>query len=163
MNELTLSDNLSQIELTENEYVIFQYYMFYCDAGLHDDFFNWVLNEPPKKKMITSFTTHEQIFHLLYPNLRQQVVFGTGKNGYKEWGVKKFTLDFYNEDKNIAYEIDGKTHETKIGKLKDRYRDGLLYHLHGIKTVRYTNAEVENMLKKRIKELGAEYFGINNK
>lgn len=151
------------IELTEKENIIFQYYMFRNDAGIINTLINWATGESPKKSMITSYTTHEQIFHLMYPFLKQQVVFGTGKNGYKDWGVKKFTLDFYDEIKNIAYEIDGKTHETEIGKLRDEFRDGLLYHLHGIKTIRYSNEEVENMLKKRIKKLGAEYFGINDK
>lgn len=162
MNEIALSNNLSQIELTDKEKVIFQYYMFYNDAGMREGLFNWALNESPKRIMITSYTTHERIFHLLFPSLEQQVTFGTGKNGYKEWGVKKFTLDFYDRDRNIAFEIDGKSHWTKIGKLKDKYRDGLLRLLHNIKTVRYTNLEVEDMLKKRIKELGVEHFGISS-
>lgn len=151
------------IELTEKENIIFQHYMFYNDPAIINLLIDWAIGESPKKSMITSYTTHEQIFHLMYPFLKQQVVFGTGKNGYKDWGVKKFTLDFYDEDKNIAYEIDGKSHRTEIGKLRDKFRDGLLYHLHGIRTVRYSNAEVENMLKRRIKELGVKYFGINDK
>lgn len=163
MQEITLSNNLAQIELTESENAIFQYYMFINDASLLPMMLDWIMNEPTKKVMITSFTTHERIFHMMYPSLKQQVAFGTGKGGYKEWGVKRFILDFYDEGKNIAYEIDGRTHETEIGKLRDKYRDGLLYHLHGIRTIRYSNGEVENMLKKRIKELGAEYFGIDDK
>lgn len=163
MNEITLSNNLAQIGLTESENEIFQYCMLLNDTGFHAGIINWIVGKPHKKIMITSSTTHERIFHLMYPSLKQQVTFGTGKGGYKAWGVKKFTLDFYDEIKNIAYEIDGKTHETEIGKLRDEFRDGLLYHLHGIKTIRYSNEEVENMLKKRIKKLGAEYFGINDK
>lgn len=151
------------IELTEKENIIFQYYMFRNDAKIINTLINWATEEYPKKSMITSYTTHEQIFHLMYPFLKQQVVFGTGKNGYKDWGVKKFTLDFYDEDRNIAYEIDDKSHRTEIGKLRDKFRDGLLYRLHGIRTVRYSNAEVENMLKRRIKEIGVERFGINDK
>lgn len=151
------------IELTESENIIFQYYMFNNDAVLSNLLFDWAIGRSSKKTMITSYTTHERIFHLMHPSLKQQVVFGTGKNGYNNWGVKKFTLDFYDEDNNIAYEIDGKSHETEIGKMRDEYRDGLLYYLHGIRTIRYSNAEVENMLKRRIKDLGCEYFGINDK
>lgn len=151
------------IELTEKENLIFQYLMFHNDAGGISLLIDWARGKSHKKPMITSYTTHKQIFHLMHPSLKQQVVFGTGKNGYKDWGVKKFTLDFYDEDNNIAYEIDGKSHRTEIGKLRDELRDGLLYHLHGIRTVRYSNAEVENMLKRRIKEIGVEHFGINDK
>lgn len=154
---------MNEIELTEDENVIFQCYMIRNDASMRDGLFNWIMNDPLKRRMITSGTTHERIFHLMYPSLKQQVVVGTGKGGYKKWGVKKFTLDFYDENKNIAYEIDGKSHETEIGKLQDKYRDMLLRYLYDIRTVRYSNEEVENMLKRRIKELGVEYFGINNK
>lgn len=151
------------IELTEKENLIFHYLMFRNDVGIINTLISWAMGESPKKVMITSYTTHEQIFHLMYPFLKQQVTFGTGKNGYKDWGVKKFTLDFYDEDRKVAYEIDGKSHRSEIGKLRDELRDGLLYHLHGIRTVRYSNLEVENMLKRRIKEIGVEHFGINDK
>lgn len=154
---------MNEIELTEDEKVIFQWYMLRNNAGMINGLINWIMDEPPKRQMIMSDTTHERIFHLMHPSLKQQVVIGTGKGGYKKWGVKKFTLDFYDENKNIAYEIDGKSHETEIGKLQDKYRDMLLRYLCGIRTVRYSNEEVENMLKRRIKELGAEHFGINNK
>lgn len=154
---------MDEIELTKKENTIFQWYMIRNNTAMINGLIDWIVNEPPKRRMITSDTTHERVFHLMYPSLKKQVVIGTGKGGYKKWGVKKFTLDFYDKDNNIAYEIDGKSHETEIGRLRDKYRDMLLNYLCGIRTVRYSNKEVENMLKRRIKELGVEHFGIDNK
>lgn len=154
---------MNEIKLTEKENTIFQWYMIRNNTAMINGLIDWIINEPPKRRMITSDTTHERVFHLMYPSLEKQVVIGTGKGGYKKWGVKKFTLDFYDKDNNIAYEIDGKSHETEVGRLLDKYRDMLLNYLCGIRTVRYSNKEVENMLKRRIKELGVEHFGIDNK
>lgn len=157
MNEVAFE----HIELNENEQSIFQYLMFQHNVGFQLSMIDWVFGIKPQRKMIMSDTQHERIFHAMYPQLKKQVVFGTGKDGYKNWGVKKFTLDFFDEEQKIAYEIDGKSHTTDLGIARDNYRDLLLRYLCGIRTIRYTNEEVENMLKKRIKKLGVEHFGIS--
>ena len=114
-----------------------------------------------KEKPIFENTKHEKVFSMLFPELEQQVTFGTGKGGYKEWGVNKFTADFYDKKENTIYEIDGESHFTEIGKLKDKYRDGLLRLLYGVETLRTTNKEVEIMLLERIRKVGVEKFVIS--
>ncbi|MED5940029.1 DUF559 domain-containing protein [Streptococcus anginosus] len=164
MQEITLSNNLGiEYFKSENELLIFNIIMFHNDTGFELSMIDWVFNKKLQKNMITSGTQHERIFHQMYPTLRQQVVMGTGKDGYKKWGVKKFTLDFYDTEHKIAYEIDGASHSTKIGRLKDEYRDKFLQFIHGIRTVRYTNKQVEILLLERIRELGVGHFGIDDK
>lgn len=153
---------MEEVILSEKENIIFQSILFFNDTGLKLSLINWVMNIENEKIMITSDTKHELIFHKMWPGLKRQVTIGTGKGGYKEWGVKKYTLDFYDENAKIAYEIDGYSHSTKLGKAKDNYRDKLLLFLYGIRTVRYTNKEVENQLKQRIKDLGVEHFGFSD-
>ena len=82
---------MNEIKLTEKENTIFQWYMIRNNTAMINGLIDWIINEPPKRRMITSDTTHERVFHLMYPSLEKQVVIGTGKGGYKKWGVKKFT------------------------------------------------------------------------
>lgn len=96
---------------------------------------------------------YEQFFHILYPDLQQQVVFGTGKGGYKKYGLKKITADFYDSEEKVVYEIDGPEHKYGQHKLTDQRRDLILELAFGITTVRITNGEVEELIKKRIKEV----------
>ena len=95
-------------------------------------------------------TLHENIFSYLYPHFKPQVVFGTGKGGHKKYLSKKFTVDFLDEENNIAVEIDGKNHTNELQKSKDRIKEIFLFLEHGIKTIRFTNEDVERMLYKRI-------------
>ncbi|WP_126498228.1 DUF559 domain-containing protein [Staphylococcus simulans] len=86
------------------------------------------------------------------PFLSSQIVFGLGKGAYKKYGVLKYTADFFWEEENKIYEIDGDNHKTELQKLKDKKRD-LIFELEfGIKTIRYTNKQVEEMLLERIRE-----------
>ena len=125
------------------------------------EFFNLFIG---KEKPINNFsggcgdlrTTHEKIFSLLYPNYKQQVVFGTGKGGHKKYTSNKFTVDFYNDKSKIVYEIDGMNHNSKLQKLKDQIKEYYLILEHNIKTVRISNKEVEIMLMNRLKELESE-------
>ncbi|WP_242225920.1 DUF559 domain-containing protein [Bacillus cereus group sp. BfR-BA-01358] len=98
-------------------------------------------------------TYHEVVFGLLYPWLKSQVSFGTGKGGYEKYGVKRYIADFYDEERKIIYEIDGKSHNTKIGILKDAIRNIFFRDELGIKTIRFTNEEVEQLLRDRLAEL----------
>ncbi len=98
-------------------------------------------------------TTHENIFSVLYPSLKQQVCFGTGKKGYKKYGSKKFIADFVDIEKKCIYEIDGDNHKNmKIAK-KDFFRDRFFIKELGYKTIRFTNREVENLLMRILKNL----------
>jgi hypothetical protein len=99
-------------------------------------------------------TLHENLFALLYPKLKRQVSFGTGKGGTAKYsGTRRITVDFYDSEDRIAYEIDGKSHNSKISKMKDQLRDGILFIEYGIKIYRYTNKQVEQMVKNRLFEL----------
>lgn len=98
-------------------------------------------------------TLHENLFHALYPSLKTQVHFGTGKGGLEKYLSKRFTADFYDEESNIIYEIDGSSHRNELQILKDKIRDYFFYHELGIKTVRFTNEEVEQLVIKRLEEL----------
>lgn len=101
-------------------------------------------------------TLHENLFHAMYPYLKSQVHFGTGKGGFEKYMAKRFTADFYDEEKNIIYEIDGTSHNTKIQSLKDKIRDYFFYHELGIMTYRFTNEQVERMVIERLDHLYEE-------
>lgn len=98
-------------------------------------------------------TKHEKIFHLLFPHLTQQVHFGSGKGGLDKYGFKKITVDFLCEKTSIAIEIDGPNHKEKLQSLKDNIKELFLKNEHGIDTVRFTNEEVEGLLKDRLEKV----------
>lgn len=98
-------------------------------------------------------TMHEQMFSMMFPDLKAQVAFGTGKNGLKEFGTKRYIADFYDEEKRVIYEIDGASHKQEIDSLKDKIRDWFFWHIKGIKTVRLTNRQVEDMLLTHLRQL----------
>ena len=67
-----------------------------------------------------------------------------GKLGCKfrrQHPFNEYILDFYCHSKKIVIEIDGKNHNEKIQKHKDKYRDDYL-NSKGIKVMRFTNDEV---------------------
>lgn len=140
--------------LSHEELEIFSFYMYEADPrrlkGFEDIFENFFGNK--KEKPIWQNTKHEKIFKKLYPFLKSQMVFGLGEGAYKKYGVLKYTADFYWEEENKIYEIDGNSHKTELQKLKDKKRDLILELDFGIKTVRYTNEQVEQILLERIRE-----------
>lgn len=98
-------------------------------------------------------TLHENLFQAMFPNLKSQVHFGTGKGGLETYTSTRFTVDFLDEANGIVYEIDGKSHEGELQKTKDRIKEIFFEIEHGYKTIRYTNEEVENMVIKRLEYL----------
>ncbi|PEQ66922.1 DUF559 domain-containing protein [Bacillus cereus] len=98
----------------------------------------------------TKGTFHEVLFGILFPYLKSQVAFGTGKGGYKKYGVKRYIADFYDEEHKTIYEIDGKSHQTKLGILSDELRDRFFRNELGIKTIRILNKGVEKLLEDRV-------------
>lgn len=89
-------------------------------------------------------TLHERIFAYMFPEYKTQVVFGTGAGGYKKYGVKKYTADFYHEELNKIIEIDGNSHRYK-DSLLDYNRDHF-FHSIGITTNRIYHDHVEYLL-----------------
>lgn len=87
-------------------------------------------------------TRHEIMFATMHPELEHQVTFGTGSGGLVEWGTKKFTVDFFDRERKIAYEIDGKSHSTKLGIVNDKIKEIFLAKKN-ILVVRISNAEIE--------------------
>lgn len=158
MNELILSDYLSYKDFkSEKELEVFNQIIYECDpkkmkdngfADIFDTFMSGFVKPAP----IWHDTLHENIFHRLFPFLEKQVVIGLGKGSYEKYKVKKYTLDFFNREDNIAWEIDGKSHISKIQKLKDEKRDIVLFIEFGIETKRVTNKFVEELLLERIRK-----------
>lgn len=99
------------------------------------------------------FTIHENMFASLFPNLKRQVTFGTGKGGMKKWGTKKFTADFYDYESKTVYEIDGKSHSRLVNQLTDEIKKRFLKE-EGISTIRITNQQVEEMFNKETQKWG---------
>ena len=155
MNEIVCSKYLNNEDFNnDKEIELFNHLMFEAKGGFSylfhssmEAFFGWG-REPTFKN-----TQHEVIFANLFPFLKKQVTFGTGKGGYKEFHVKKYTVDFYNSDDNVVWEIDGESHKTELQKLKDSNRDLILKMLYGITTYRLTNEDVERILLERIRNI----------
>lgn len=107
------------------------------------------------------YTLHENMFASLFPYLERQVTFGTGKGGYKKWGAKKFTADFYDPDNNIVYEIDGSSHKRLINQITDELKKRFLRE-KGIMTVRIKNEQVEKLFNKETKKWGEAFEQFTN-
>lgn len=103
-------------------------------------------------------TKHEKVFKLLYPNLLEQVSFGTGVGGYEKYTFKRVVVDFYDEKNKLAIEIDGNSHKRYSRQLKDKMKELMLLEVYGIKTIRFTNEEVEELLKKRVRINANRYW-----
>ncbi|NMK81802.1 DUF559 domain-containing protein [Staphylococcus capitis] len=154
-NEIILSDYLGYEDFTSHEELeIFSSIMNEVNPRKTEDFLD-VFGDffgDRRTKPIWKGTTHENVFNKLFPFLETQVVFGLGKGAYKKYGVLKYTADFYDADRKTIYEIDGSSHKTKLQKLKDEKRDLTLELEFGIKTYRFSNKKVEQMLLERIRE-----------
>ncbi len=81
-------------------------------------------------------------------------------NGYKfrrQYSIDSFIVDFYCPNKRLAIEIDGDSHYSESGRIKDRERDTVLSGLDII-VLRFTNKEVtenlEGVVEKIANELG---------
>lgn len=91
-------------------------------------------------------TKQEKIFKEMYPYLEYQKSFGTGKNGYKKYGVKRYIADFVDEESKIIIEIDGANHSEKLQQLKDKLREFFFLENNYI-IVRFSNEEVIKLYK----------------
>lgn len=139
---------------------VFEVIKFHCnpDKGPHllfDLFFGGMDN---KSNFIGGInddrnTLHENMFQMMFPKLTPQVHFGTGKGGYKKYLSKRYTADFYDENNDTIYEIDGSNHNEEIQQLKDKIRDAFFWKELGIRTIRYTNEEVERKLMSHLLNL----------
>lgn len=87
-------------------------------------------------------TQHEFIFSEIFPLLKQQQSFGTGKGGYKKYGVKRYIADFVDPIAHVIIEIDGKNHSTYLQKIKDDLRTHFFQSIDYL-TFRFTNEEVK--------------------
>lgn len=111
-------------------------------------------------------TIHEVMFSLLHPNMERQISIGTGKNGRQKYGPSKYVMDFYYSNargEKFCIEIDGKGHRAEIKRLKDQIKEACLWLEHGIATIRFTNEEVEQLMKNRLsaihdQSLSFEFF-----
>lgn len=76
----------------------------------------------------------------------------TGYKFVRQKPIDRFVVDFYCSELSLVIEVDGGSHEKK--KERDKSRDDFL-RVCGIKTIRFTNAEILNDIDKvkiKIKE-----------
>jgi hypothetical protein len=97
-------------------------------------------------------TIHEKYFTLLYPGAKQQVVFGTGKNGYEKYFAKRFIADFYFPLQRLIVEIDGESHKARHRKIMDEIRSKFFRLEHGIKVIRFSNKQIEKLFIEKLQE-----------
>lgn len=106
-------------------------------------------------------TRHEKIFKFLYPYFLEQVTFGTGKDGFKKYGTKKYTVDFYDPTRKIAWEIDGASHNSIDAIKKDLKRDNFLKTAYGVTVIRVSNDFIKKLMIERLRENGVIYGKSN--
>lgn len=107
------------------------------------------------------YTIHENMFASLFPQYERQVTFGTGKGGLERWGTKKFVADFYDPEKKIVYEIDGKSHKRLINQLTDEIKRRFLKE-KGIEKLRITNEQVEKLFDQETRKWGEVFEQFTN-
>lgn len=156
---------------------IFEQIKYECrpdkDVSISETIFNIFFVTEPKQE--TNFigginddrnTLHENLFQAMWgDSVKPQVHFGTGKGGYEKYLSKRYTADFYDEERNVIYEIDGDNHKSEVQKIKDRIRDYFFLHELGIRTIRITNEMVEEMLLSELerKYKSGEYDELFNR
>lgn len=91
-------------------------------------------------------TKYENIFSKMFPYLQKQCSFGTGVDGFKKYGTKRYIADFVDPLSRTIIEIDGENHNDKLQRLKDELR-GLFFLKKGYITIRFTNQEVLNLFR----------------
>ena len=146
---------------------VFNIIKFECRPDKDEPFFNFMFETffgGVEKRKTSNFvggindkrnTLHENMFLVMWgDSVKAQVHFGTGKGGYEKYLTKRYTADFYDEENDIIYEIDGDSHKTELQILKDRLRDYFFLHELGIRTIRISNKRVEQIL---IDELNRKY------
>jgi len=158
MNEIILSNYLLEKDFESIEELnIFNELIFNADPkalkGTHDIFEAFFGNF--YEKPVWKDTLHENIFSRLFPFLEKQITFGLGKGAYKKYGVLKYTVDFYNREDDVVWEIDGGSHNSGLQRIKDEKRDLILAIEYGVETIRITNEQVENLLLERIRKTEA--------
>ncbi len=158
LNEMMLSKYLDYDDfISEKELEVFNSLLYDSDPTANknnsfEDIFDLFFGQNFKPDPIWENTLHENLFHKLFPFLERQVVKGLGKGSYAKYGVKKYTLDFLDTSDNIAWEIDGESHNSKLQKIKDQKRDLILELEFGVTTYRITNKDVEKLLLNRIRD-----------
>jgi len=169
-----MSDIIRPLEVIEAETESeFNQLVRYCkpryktDIGMLNDIFNIFFSGRRPTNFIggcndTRRTLHENMFAVLFPGLKQQVSFGTGKGGVEKYLCKRYIVDFYNESDKTACEINGKSHNMDLRKIKDRIKKCCLYIEHGVTMYEFTNKEVENLAKERIRKNLLRMRGIED-
>ena len=71
-------------------------------------------------------------------------------NFYRQKPMYGYILDFYCPKAKLAIEVDGKYHNADHSSEYDSIRDKILLECYKIKTLRFTNHEIQNFIKKVI-------------
>jgi hypothetical protein len=81
------------------------------------------------------------LFECLGPGWVLEFTVGTGKGARARGLASKYSIDIANEEKRIAVEVDGASHQGKTRKAQDKRKDKFLAG-RGWRVFRFTNAEV---------------------
>lgn len=75
----------------------------------------------------------------------------------RQYGIEEYIVDFYCSKLKLVIEVDGAQHYSEDGLEYDRTREKFMESL-GIKTIRFTNLEVEEDVGKVIDRLKGEFL-----
>lgn len=104
-------------------------------------------------------TWHELMFARWFPELQQQVTFGTGKGGRAAWGAPSFTADFFDEEERVVWEIDGPSHRGAIRQDRDTRKDRFFESV-GITVKRLPNSAIEGWARDALLHVAECNLGL---
>lgn len=142
--------------MTDKEIVSYLKGAFFAQSKAFTDVVIDFLDDTPSKIRIEGAkgdvdgTFHEWLFSQMFPHYQKQVSFGTGKGGYKKYFCKCYTADFVDEQRKEIIEIDGKSHNRRIHKIKDQLRT-VFFQSKGYTVYRLKNEDVEQLAIKCVR------------
>ena len=74
---------------------------------------------------------------------------------YRQRIISSYIADFYCGRVKLAVEVDGKQHETEIGKGNDIIRTTVL-NIYGVDVIRFRNSEIENQFEWVCRQIDEE-------
>jgi very-short-patch-repair endonuclease len=76
---------------------------------------------------------------ILWSRLRRRQLCGCKFR--RQYGVGKFSIDFYCPELKLAIEVDGESHRSESAEISDRAREEFIGHF-GIQFLRFSNTDV---------------------
>ncbi|OQY41910.1 MAG: hypothetical protein B6227_03795 [Fusobacteriia bacterium 4572_74] len=105
-----------------------------------------------KKNILKKNMTLEE--ELLWKNIRKDQL---GVRFRRQYGIGKYIVDFYCPKLRLVIEIDGEQHYNQKGLEYDHVKEKYMKEL-GIKTLRFSNAEVRDNIESVVEKIKKEIF-----